>query len=338
MKLPSLIITSIAGPRNGILVQYAKACAKRGVPFFLIGDVPSPQDFTLEGCRFYGIEDQQKLDFRCLKNLPLRHYARKNIGYLLAIREGAQIIIETDDDNVPEEGFWNERSEVNEGAFIKGAGWVNAYSYFTDEQIWPRGYPLDLIKNTDFPSHIPHVKEIKCPVQQGLANDNPDVDAIYRLVAPLPLRFRDEGNLILGEGSWCPFNSQNTTWFPHAFPLLYLPSFCSFRMTDIWRSFVAQRICWANGWGLLFHGPTVSQIRNDHDLMKDFNDEIAGYLHNRAICDSLAALPLKSGISGIPANMMKCYEQLTVLGHIDAKELTLLEAWLRDLDEVTPKK
>ena len=54
------------------------------------------------------------------------------------------------------------------------------------------------------------------------------------------------------------------------YPLLYLPAYCSFRMTDIWRSFVAQRIAWENGWRLLFHGPTMEQERNVHDLMKDF--------------------------------------------------------------------
>ncbi|MBV5271274.1 MAG: DUF288 domain-containing protein, partial [Afipia sp.] len=77
---------------------------------------------------------------------------------------------------------------------------------------------------------------------------NPDVDAIYRLTLPLPQSFREEQPVALGRNVWCPFNSQNTTWWKEAAPLLYLPSFCSFRMTDIWRSFVAQRIAWENGW------------------------------------------------------------------------------------------
>ncbi|MHC4265647.1 MAG: STELLO glycosyltransferase family protein, partial [Planctomycetota bacterium] len=68
------------------------------------------------------------------------------------------------------------------------------------------------------------------------ADDNPDVDAVYRLTQRLPLTFRKDRRLALGNGSKCPFNSQNTTWFPDAYPLLYLPAYCSFRMTDIWRS------------------------------------------------------------------------------------------------------
>jgi hypothetical protein len=75
-----------------------------------------------------------------------------------------------------------------------------------------------------------------------LADENPDVDAIYRLTLPLPIIFNKANNVALGNNSFCPFYSQNRTWFKEAFPLLYLSSHCSFRMTDIWRSFVAQRI------------------------------------------------------------------------------------------------
>ena len=113
--------------------------------------------------------------------------------------------------------------------------------------------------------------------------------------------------MALGKGSWCPFNSQNTTWSGGAFPLLYLPSFCSIRMTDIWRSFVAQRIAWENGWHILFHGATVRQERNDHDLMRDFADEIPGYLHNDRIRKTLEDLPLRGGKPEIMNNIRACY-------------------------------
>lgn len=33
----------------------------------------------------------------------------KNIGYLLAISEGAEVIIETDDDNIPTQEFWGQK-------------------------------------------------------------------------------------------------------------------------------------------------------------------------------------------------------------------------------------
>jgi hypothetical protein len=175
------------------------------------------------------------------------------------------------------------------------------------------------------------------PIQQGLADENPDVDAIYRLLLPLPQRFRLDRRLLVAAGTWCPFNSQNTTWWPEAWPLLYLPAYCSFRMTDIWRSLVAQRIAWENGWAILLHEPTVWQERNAHALMRDFEDEVPGYVHNRRISDSLAALPLRSGVSAIPDNLRACYETLIALGFIGHEELALIDAWLTDLRQLVPQ-
>jgi hypothetical protein len=102
-------------------------------------------------------------------------------------------------------------------------------------------------------------------------------------------------------------------------------------MTDIWRSFVAQRIGWENGWSVLFHEPTVWQERNDHNLMRDFQDEIPGYLHNRTIGETLAGLSLAPGPEKMADNLRICYEALVRLSVVDKQELPLLDAWLADL-------
>src|SRR5256886_7991772 len=171
-------------------------------------------------------------------------------------------------------------------------------------------------------------KDAACPIQQGLADGNPDVDAIYRITLSLPQTFRRDISVALGPGSWCPFNSQNTAWWPDAYPLLYLPAHCSFRVTDIWRSFVAQRISWANDWHILFHGPDVTQERNPHNLLRDFADEIPGYLQNRAICEALAQLELPRGTTHIADNLRTCYQALVIGGWLPDAELKLLEDWL----------
>ncbi len=112
---------------------------------------------------------------------------------------------------------------------------------------------------------------------------------------------------------------------------MYLPSYCSFRMTDIWRSFVAQRIAWTCGWGILFHESTVRQERNEHDLLKDFSDEVVGYLDNHKIMEALSALDLKSGPQNVADNLFSCYGQLIDLGLIKAEEMSLLKAWIDDV-------
>jgi hypothetical protein len=326
----ALVVTSINAP-NRVLGALAEGSQARGRQFVVIGDVPSPADFRLDGCDFYGLEAQYESGFRFARACPVRHYARKNLGYLIAIRNGANVLVETDDDNIPREEFWEARERRVSVPSLEGAGWVNVYRYFSEANIWPRGLPLERVREGVPEFETLAVKDIDCPVQQGLADENPDVDAIYRLVEELPQSFRRDRRVALGAGSWCPFNSQNTTWWADAFPLLYLPAYCSFRMTDIWRSFVAQRVAWEQGWGVLFHEPTVWQERNEHNLMRDFRDEVPGYLNNAAICEALAALKLKPGVEHLGDNLLACYERLVEMSLVGREELPLLEAWLGDL-------
>jgi hypothetical protein len=329
-----VIVTSIAGPNNKILQQLAQGCSEREYHFLVIGDLASPAEFHIDGCDFYSLKRQKQTKFKFAQLCPTRHYARKNIGYLLAIRNGASTIIETDDDNIPYQQFWERRQRIQNVPVIQDSGWVNVYRYFSDQNIWPRGFPLEKLQEQPPSYQTLSTLEIDGPIQQGLADENPDVDAVYRLILPLPQNFNKERRVAITNGSWCPFNSQNTTWWPDAFQLLYLPSYCSFRMTDIWRSFIAQRIAWLNGWAILFHEPTMRQERNVHNLLRDFNDEIPGYLHNSEICNALEALPLESGVEKIGDNLKVCYEKLVSMSLIGREELQLLDAWLEDIEQL----
>lgn len=332
----ALVVTSIAKP-NAVLRALAQGCQEKGYQFIVIGDQASPPGFQLDGCLFYDLKGQREtgFGFAFARLCPIKHYARKNIGYLLALRGGAQLIIETDDDNFPYQEFWNERVRRQTVATIADGNWINIYAYFSEANIWPRGLPLEHIKD-DLPAFESlGVQEVDCLIQQGLADENPDVDAIYRLISTLPQSFRKDRRIALANNSWCPFNSQNTTWWAEAFPLLYLPAYCSFRMTDIWRSFVAQRIAWLNGWSILFHEPTVWQERNEHNLMRDFGDEVPGYLNNTAIGEALGSLELKSGTEHINENLRVCYEKLVSMSLVGEQELPLLDAWLKDTAEVS---
>jgi hypothetical protein len=232
---------------------------------------------------------------------------------------------------MPLPDFWAPRERKQLVRSLSGFGWANLYAYFTEVNIWPRGLPLDAtqLRLPEFES-LPNV-EVDCPIQQGLADGDPDVDAIYRMVLPLPVRFRGDRQISIGKGTWCPFNSQNTAWFPESYPLLYLPSYCTFRMTDIWRSLVAQRIAFEHGWSILFRSPNVVQERNERNLMKDFADEIPGYLNNRSIGERLQRLELKTDTRSLGENLIRCYEELIRLGVVGVEEMALLKAWIQDI-------
>ena len=81
---------------------------------------------------------------------------------------------------------------------------MNIYQYFSDENIWPRGLPLEEIKSPNARDNFDDlpVKLLNCPIQQGLANDNPDVDAVYRLTQKLPIMFEDNKKIILNSGQF----------------------------------------------------------------------------------------------------------------------------------------
>ena len=319
----ALIITSISAP-NTAMKSFAEGCKKSGVDFIVVGDTKSPKEFILDGCRFVSIDEQRNLNFRLAALLPEKHYGRKNIGYLLS--KDKELIIETDDDNLPRPGFWDKKIDFTEARVIEKKGWVNAYHYFSKENIWPRGFPLEELQNKNEESAA--TKKISgINIIQGLADENPDVDAVYRMTLPLPFSFDKKDALVPGEGCWCPFNSQNTVWKKAAFPLMYLPSYCSFRMTDIWRSFIAQRIAWTCGWKILFHSADVWQERNDHSLLKDFADEVPGFLNNARMCYLLGDLDLENGVENLCENLVRCYKLMIENGWVGKEEMALVDAW-----------
>jgi hypothetical protein len=332
-----VVITTIQEPTPSVRRLVERLASSNG-KLIVAGDSKGPQRFDGPPgvpwpVEFLSLAEQESGRFRLAEHLPTKHYARKNIAYLQAIGRGAACIYETDDDNAPNED-WQPRAEfLNGGRSVTGAGsrWVNVYRYFSQENIWPRGLPLEEI-HAAVPSPMLFVESRRAPIQQGLVNGSPDVDAIWRLVLDREFNFENGGSVYLEAGNWCPFNTQSTWWWPVAYPLLYIPSYCSFRMCDIWKSFVAQRCLWALGLGVVFHAPEVVQDRNPHDLMRDFRDEIPGYERNREICRILGSVELQAGEPSVGRNLARCYEALVTAGVFPEKELPLVRAWLADLE------
>lgn len=328
-----IVLTTIQPP-TASMRRLADRARALGLHWVVIGDRKGPAEFALAPAELISIEQQRELPFKLAKLLPEKHYARKNLGYLLAISRGCTRLYETDDDNAPLE-HWQLREKVVSARRLqplRSASWANVYAAFTDQPIWPRGFPLSLVRRNFAADFFLAEKVVSAPapIQQGLANGSPDVDAIWRLVLDRDVTFQSGPNLLLPRGVWCPFNSQNTWWWQEAFPLLYLPSHCSFRMTDIWRSFVAQRCVWELGHELEFHSADVQQHRNEHDLMHDFAAETVGYLRNDEIRGILESCPLLPGAGNLKENLFRCYEALTREKVFAPAELDLVQAWLED--------
>ena len=323
----SIVITSIFAPTEAI----TKFASLADYKLVVAGDKKSPASWAEPNVTFLSVTDQEAAGFRLSTKLPFNHYGRKMMGYLHAIKGGAQVIIDTDDDNIPYE---NWQFPSMEGTFVTspaGKGFINIYKNFTSHHIWPRGYPLDLILNREHNLKNEELtpQDVKIGIWQGLADSDPDVDAIYRLVDNTEVFFEKRTPIVLAEGTLCPFNSQNTLVRRELFPLLYLPAHVTFRFTDILRGLVAQPIMWAHGYHLGFTEATVIQVRNPHDYVKDFESEIPCYLHpNRVIAAVRRAIDPANTVS---ENLRRAYAELEKENIVTAQEIELLDLWLADI-------
>ncbi|GJM21864.1 MAG: hypothetical protein DHS20C15_17790 [Planctomycetota bacterium] len=359
----AVVITSVQPPTEAVRAWQQRVRAL-GASLVVIGDRLGPFEYPLDDVHFLSIDAQQSLPFELARTLPEGHYARKNLGYLTALANGARRLYETDDDNAPLSN-WSPRDEHVAARHCTSPGWHNSFAHFTDDWAWPRGFPLEHVvaapeddepartlaglrephdgvapsapepPDSPRPITLPADTRGEClaPIQQGLIDGEPDVDAAWRLLQGerACVNFRVEQSLWFGRGAWTPFNSQSTWWWPRAFPLAYLPATCSFRTTDIWRGLIALRCLWELNAGLAVHAPEVIQERNPHDILRDFDQELPGYLANAAMAELLGNLPLEAGDDAVPANQRACYAALIEAGHMAAEELPLLDAWQRDL-------
>ena len=329
----SLVITTINKPNN-VIKRFLTLCRKYQINYIIIGDKktpPYPKIFPLINTR-----EQKKLDFKINSTLPYNSYSRKNIGFLLAMKNKSKIIIETDDDNFPKNIFFKNLDLKKKIIELSGPKWINMLNIFYKKNvlIWPRGFPLSLINQKK--KIIKKLKIITSPVQQRMCDGNPDVDAIFRLINRHDdYKFKND-NYALSSNSLCPFNSQNTVWHELAFPLMYLPSYCTMRATDIWRGFIALRIIKNYNWNLTFLKSTVIQKRNIHNLMDDFNQEYPVYKNTVNFNEILNNTKLSPKYEDMLINIYNCYFVLVKDKILEKKELVLLSKWLIDINKIYP--
>lgn len=323
-----IVITSINEPTEAI-----KKFAKIKEHFLIVvGDKKSPENFLQKNCKYLSIKDQEDSDFLISKSLPYNHYSRKMIGYLEAIKNGAYAIVDTDDDNIPYNDWSFPEFEGNFDKTQHKMGFINIYSLFTHKKIWPRGLPLSLINKSVNLQETLITAKCKIGIWQGLADEDPDVDAIYRLVDDRPCFFDKRDPVVCSNGTISPFNTQNTIIRKELFPLLYLPTTVTFRYTDILRGLIAQPIMWLYGYELGFTQASVIQKRNPHDYFKDFLSEIPMYQTTEKVIELVQGSITKN--DSLENNLFNSYKSLFHEGVVTSNEIDVLEIWLKDLTRI----
>jgi hypothetical protein len=329
-ELPFVVITSIYHPTAAV------QCFATRTPdrLIVVGDQKTPAGWALARAEYLAPEAQIASGGTLAGALPWNHYSRKMLGYLHAVQHGAEVIFDTDDDNLPKPEWHIPAFDGTYDKTHDDLGFVNIYRSFSDAPVWPRGFPLRSILDprTVLAPESMAAAPVKVGIWQMLADGDPDVDAIYRLVDHRPPDFRDREPIVLGAGTLCPFNSQATAFVKPLFPLLYLPTTVTFRFTDILRGLVAQPIMWAAGYSLGFTPAMVMQERNPHDLMQDFESELPVYRHAERIPEIVSVVIHRD--ASVSENLIAAYAALQREDIVGGNEPEILAAWLKELETV----
>jgi hypothetical protein len=309
---------------------------------FIVGDKKTPINFSLPGSHYLSTAQQESLNFHIIKHLPWNSYTRKLLGYLSAAKAGSKFIRETDDDNLPLESYFFDFPQDLIVKSPKIAGeWLNPYMFFSDEYIWPRGFPIELIEedrrnSKEITQNFLTSEISNIGVIQGLADGAPDVDALYRLILNNSddFKFKTDTPIAVPRRVYAPFNSQVTTWRVELLPIMYLPQTCTFRMTDIWRSYIATHLLHLSRYEIVFLGSLAFQDRNAHNLLKDFSDEIPGYAGNARFINEMQKISLLGGVENFGKDLISIYQHLHSAGFFALKELESLRAWIIDCESI----
>jgi hypothetical protein len=327
-----IIITSIYEPSEAV----KKFATWKGWQVVVVGDRKTPKDWSCEGVKLLSIDEQYELFPALAKSIPENTYTRKTLGYLYAILNGAEAIFETDDDNLPYDGaqevvekMLDEKMHPDHKTLSSPSGWSNVYAQFGSDTSWPRGYPLQLFKANDTTLQSPEPNR-KRSVIQFLADQDPDVDAVYRMVVGDEIMFTKDHFLTLAPGTYSPFNSQATLWTSETFPLLFFPLGVPDRVTDILRGYIALAVLWKSGRTLAFASPVVYQERNPHNLLNDFVQETMLY-HN---AQSWAVELQKIEGSSEKELFAAALKMLHGMGHISENNLSAYDIFIEIVEAV----
>jgi hypothetical protein len=327
-----VVVTTIFPPTNTI----RGLCQLRDWCTVIVADTKSlsTEEYAIQlgipnCCVVYlSLHSQAALGYSILEHIPNNSFGRKNIGYMFAMQQGAEAIYDTDDDNEISNQFilesWANNNKNDFNWIMVGS---NPYPAFGVSNIWPRGLPLDQIKNSSSYSQYSQTLfplDSVCVVQ-SLANQEPDVDAIYRLTNfNYPLTFQSALTACQIHPDWiAPFNAQATLFFKDAFPYMLLPVTVHGRVSDIWRSYFAQAVMKCP---LVFSSPWVTQIRNSHNYLADFQSELPLYTQATSLVTHLTYNKFQS----LSEAFIDAYEH-EILEYSDV-ELAL--AWERDMKRI----
>lgn len=304
MKRTSIVVTTIFEPRfvDGYLANIDKHGHRDDVDMIVIIDRKTPPS-VMQACvdakvRGFRVEcptlDGQEsflAKFPSMKDrVPYDSDNRRNVGFLMALDRGSELLISIDDDNfcLDDSDFVGEHAVVGEEIDVEESessdGWFNIGTLLTTstpEEIYPRGFPYFARKKL---RELTSAKrKARVAMNAGLWLTDPDVDAISRIAIAPRVTDADRNAHFLGANTWSPINTQNTGIARDAISAYYyvrmgfnVGGLSIDRYGDIFSGYLCQACVKARGETIRIGSPVADHRRTPHNLFKDLYHELAG--------------------------------------------------------------
>lgn len=339
MKI-ALVTTTINRP--DVLKLYREY--GRNVGMFVIGDMKTPHEEAAFLCKSIGAEyytpdRQSKLGYACSDLIGWNCIQRKNIGYLEALKSGADVILTTDDDNLPidphfffyleqpfQHGFSGIEVSSPTGWFDPGQLLIPAVRH--------RGLPIDLANST--PALNP-VTKVTVGVNAGLWVGDADVDATHRIAIPPQVHSANElaqQGSVVHPSTTAVFNAQNVAFRRELTPAMFLAPGLG-RSDDIFASLICQRIMRDHDMRLRIGKPFTAcwQDRSPQSLLDDLRDEHFGMQNVALFAEYLDKNPCD--LDETPLSYLRwLYDDLKACAFWPQRASATAEAFLDDVEKV----
>jgi hypothetical protein len=313
------------------------------IPFFVIGDEHAPDSEirallrSIGPAEYYSADDQRKLGYESCELLSWRHPGRRSVGFLEAVRAGAEIVLSADDDNFAIEDTYFQQFQRLVGSIFNGLeasspnGWVDA-AWFLQPSVHHRGFPHQLWHPFEPPA-VGSVRGARIGVAAGLWLGDPDIDAVTRIVnrpACMTASPVADAGFVMDPACYSPFNSQNTAFIRDLLPVMLMLTPYG-RFDDIWCSYLAERIMRNHDWVVHYGKPYVWQQRvggRDKRLMRDLSAEVDGMEATLRFTQALEAMHLPG--TSVVDDVAHVFEHLATTEFARVSDLGA--AWVRDVE------
>jgi hypothetical protein len=232
---------------------------------------------------------------------------RRNVGFLMALDRGAELLVSIDDDNycLGDSDFVGEHAIAGETATFdpteSSDGWFNIGTKLatdTPVEIFPRGFPYAARRGSRTLT-TGASQSARVAMNVGLWISDPDVDALSRIAIAPRVSSADASPLFLGPRTWSPINTQNTAIARDLIAAYYyvrmgfsLGGLSIDRYGDIMSGYFCQACVKARGEAIRIGSPVADHVRTPHNLFKDLYHELAGIVILDDLLPWLMELPL----------------------------------------------